>query len=78
MVGPTLHRIVADQFRRTRDGDPCWYERVLSREEREEVERTRLIDVIRRNTTIRDEVPDDPWRVRGAVPPPPAVLARAE
>lgn len=51
-VGPTFWWIVADQFRRTRDGDRHWYQRTISGPQLEAIEQTRLSDVIRRNTSI--------------------------
>jgi peroxidase len=69
MVGPLLRAIVGDQFRRARDGDRFWYERVLSRPEADAIRRTRLVDVVRRNTGIRDEVGDDLFLAQDATPP---------
>jgi hypothetical protein len=59
MVGPLVMAVLVEQFEALRDGDRHWYTRTLGRRERREVERTRLADVIRRNTTIGDEIPDD-------------------
>ena len=63
MVGETFHTIIADQFRRLRDGDRYWFENdpyLLSNEELlAEVRATRLADIIRRNTQVGDEVPDN-------------------
>jgi len=53
MVGETLMAVLTEQFTRTRAGDRFWYTRVLRGAERRRVERTRLADVIRRNTSIR-------------------------
>lgn len=50
-VGPTFARIIADQFARIRDGDRFWYQRVFSGQQRAELDRTTLADIIRRNTT---------------------------
>jgi peroxidase len=61
-VGELVHHVLVDQFQALRDGDRFWYERTLGREERRQVEATRLSDVIRANTTIGDELPDDVFR----------------
>lgn len=52
-VGPTLRRILADQFRRLRDGDRFFYlnDPDLAGE-REQLRGTRLSDIIARNTGI--------------------------
>ncbi len=64
MVGELVSAVIADQFQRLRDGDRFWYTRILTREQRREVEQTRLADVIRRNTTIGPELGDrDVFRV---------------
>ncbi|MEZ4362698.1 MAG: peroxidase family protein [Kofleriaceae bacterium] len=52
-VGPTLRAVLVDQFVRMRAGDRFWYERTLSGDELERVQRTRLSDIIVRNTSIR-------------------------
>ncbi|MEM9303739.1 MAG: peroxidase family protein [Pseudomonadota bacterium] len=60
-----LHRaMLVDQFVALRDADRFWYERVLDGRQRREVERTTLADIIRRNTTIGDELQNDVFRVR--------------
>lgn len=64
MLGETLHRIVVDQFRRTRDGDRFWYQKHLPRELVRLVEQQSLASIIRRNTNIRDELPRNPWLIR--------------
>ncbi|MEO7730338.1 MAG: peroxidase family protein [Kofleriaceae bacterium] len=51
-LGPTLLAAFIDQFRRVRAGDRFWYERILSAEELDRVRRTRLSDIIKRNTSI--------------------------
>ena len=58
-LGPLFHFIVKEQFEALRDGDRYWYERKFSRAQRRALEKTRLSDIIRRNTTIGDELPDD-------------------
>lgn len=61
-VGPTIKTIVADQFERLRDGDRFWYANDPDLATmRPEIESTRLIDVIRRNTSIADELDDTPF-----------------
>jgi hypothetical protein len=61
-VGPLVARVLREQFTALRDGDRFWYERALPPEVRDEVSRTRLSDVIRRNTGIGREIPDDVFR----------------
>ena len=63
MLGELFHTIVARQFARLRDGDRFWYERILSEEERREVDDTRLADIIRRNTEIGAEINDNVFLV---------------
>lgn len=58
-LGELFRFIVVDQFRRLRDGDRYWYERTLTREERDEVEDLRLSDIIRLNTAIGTEIQND-------------------
>jgi peroxidase len=53
MVGETLRAVLREQLARTRAGDRFWYTRSLRGAERAGVRRTRLADVIRRNTSIR-------------------------
>jgi peroxidase len=72
MVGELIAAVLRDQFIALRDGDGFWYENVLGRRERAEVEATRLSDVIRRNTEIGRELPDDVFRARSIVESPPA------
>ncbi|MEL7538240.1 MAG: peroxidase family protein [Pseudomonadota bacterium] len=59
MLGETFHTIVRRQFLRLRDGDRFWYERSLSDAEFADVAGVRLADIIRRNTSIDDEISDD-------------------
>lgn len=56
MVGPTFHKVLADQFARLRDGDRFWYQAYLPREMVRLVEQQTLSVIIRRNTEIRAEV----------------------
>ncbi|MCB0215685.1 MAG: hypothetical protein KDH92_03540, partial [Chloroflexi bacterium] len=52
MAGELFGRAMAEQFTRLRDGDRFWYQNSFSGAELEALERTRLRDVILRNTTI--------------------------
>ena len=59
MVGETLSIILGDQFRRLRDGDRFYYRNYLPRPLIDMVERQSLAKIIRRNTEIGDELPDN-------------------
>ena len=63
MVGETFHAIIAEQFARLRDGDRFWFENdpyfVANPGLLDELRATTLADIIRRNTGIDDEIPDD-------------------
>jgi len=63
LLGELFHTIVKRQFEALRDGDRFWYTRTLNRDERSEVENTRLSDIIRRNTSIGNELQDDVFHV---------------
>jgi peroxidase len=63
-VGETLRAILVDQFERSRRGDRFFYSRALPREELLQLRGTRLSDIIKRNTTIRD-IQRDVFFVRG-------------
>ncbi|MEZ4278884.1 MAG: peroxidase family protein [Myxococcota bacterium] len=69
-VGPLVRAILIEQFRALRDGDRFWYERALGRRELDGIRGTRLADVIRRNTGIGREIPDDVFHVPAASAPP--------
>ncbi len=69
MVGPVFHLILRDQFIRLRDGDRFWHEAVLAPELMKLVAGESLASVIRRNTAIGDELPDEVFVVGGAAPP---------
>jgi len=62
-LGELFHTMVKRQFEALRDGDRFWYERNLSRDDRRDVENTRLSDIIRRNTSIGNELQDDVFHV---------------
>jgi hypothetical protein len=50
-VGPTFQRILVDQFQRLRDGDRFWYEKDFQGPDLQQIRRTTLAEIIRRNTT---------------------------
>ena len=62
MVGETLRRVIAEQFQRLRDGDRFWYQHSLNPELVKVVEAQTLAVIIRRNTAIGEEIPDDVFR----------------
>lgn len=67
-VGRLFHRILRDQFIALRDGDRFWYERVFTGRELERLKKTRLSDVVRRNTTIGRELQYDIFHLKGEGP----------
>lgn len=69
MVGELLRAVMKDQFERLRDGDRFWYQLVFSGPQLAEIESTTLADIIRRNTTITDEIQDRVFiHAQGPVP----------
>lgn len=62
-VGETLQAVIGDQFRRLRDGDRFWFENdpffVANTDLLDEVRDTTLADIIRRNTSVGDELSDN-------------------
>ena len=62
LVGETFHTMMAEQFRRLRDGDRYWFENapyfLANPGLLTEVRAATLADVIRRNTPIGDEISD--------------------
>ena len=69
MVGETFHAIVSDQFRQLRDGDRFWFESdpffLAHSELLADIRETALAAVVRRNTAIEDEIPDNVFVVAG-------------
>lgn len=63
-LGELATEIIIDQFVAVRDGDRYWYLKTLTRDEVDEVEATRLSDIIRRNTRIGRELPRDVFHGR--------------
>ncbi|MEC5127636.1 peroxidase family protein [Verrucomicrobiales bacterium BCK34] len=63
MVGATIHAVLVDQFRRLRDGDRFWYQNHLPQEVQRLVEGQTLARIIKRNTEIDRELPEDLWQV---------------
>jgi len=64
LVGETYRAILADQFRRLRDGDRFWYQGYLPPDLVELVEQQTLAKIIRRNTGIGRELQKKVLRVR--------------
>jgi hypothetical protein len=59
IVGETFHAIIKDQFQRLRDGDRFWYERYLPNDLVRLVNQQTLSRIIRRNTDIGNELPNN-------------------
>lgn len=57
-IGPTGTRMIASQFERTRNGDRFWYQNTFSGSLLSEIQRTKLSDVIARNTTLKNVQPN--------------------
>ena len=68
-VGETLQAIISDQFRRLRDGDRFWFENdayfAANPDLSDEIRSTTLADIIRRNTSVGDELSDSAFVVAG-------------
>jgi hypothetical protein len=67
MVGELLKAILTDQFQRLRDGDRFWYANHFNDAMVQELEQTTLAQIIRRNTSIGKEIPDDVFLVEPVV-----------
>ena len=63
LVGELVFTVVKLQFERLRDGDRFWYER-LPDDLLRDVADIRLSDIIRRNTNIANEIPDNVFRAQ--------------
>jgi len=63
MVGETIRAVLADQFRRLRDGDRFFYKSYFDAFTRYLIEQQTLARVIRRNTGIGPELQDHPMRI---------------
>lgn len=61
-LGPLFQGIIVRQFTELRDGDRFWYERDLRPAEMDRVRGTTLARIIRRNTSIGDEIQDNVFR----------------
>ncbi len=60
-VGELLHTVLVDQFTRLRDGDRFYYENVFSGTLLDQLQNTRLSEIIRRNTNLQN-VQDEVFR----------------
>ncbi len=63
MMGELISAILIQQFEALRDGDRFWYENSLNDEELQLLGRTTLAEIIRRNTTIDNEISNNVFRV---------------
>ena len=63
-LGGLAHKVIADQFTRLRDGDRYWYQKILTVPIQRFVDSQRLSDIVRRNTTIDQEIADDMFHVQ--------------
>lgn len=53
-IGPLFTAVLVDQFQRLRDGDRYWYEYIYSGKELNYFKKTKLADIIKRNTSINN------------------------
>ncbi|MEO0649255.1 MAG: peroxidase family protein [Planctomycetota bacterium] len=63
LVGEGLHALLVDQFNRLRDGDRFWYQSYLPPRIAREIDRQTLAVIIRRNSGVGNELPDDVFHV---------------
>ena len=59
MLGELFHHIVKQQFVALRDGDRYWYTRSLSKRDRKRIQQRSLADIIRDNTRVGRELPNN-------------------
>lgn len=64
LVGELVLTVLKDQFERVRDGDRFWYERAFPPRMVAFLEKQTLADIIRRNTSIGREIPENVFLVR--------------
>ncbi len=76
MVGPTFHCIMVEQFTRLRDGDRFYYEARLDPKLLDEVRSTTLAAIIRRNTEIGNELPENVFVLQGVAQEPQRIMDR--
>ncbi len=63
LIGELFAAVVIRQFTALRDGDRYWYQRTLSRADRQRIKHMRLADIIRLNTQIADEIGNNVFNV---------------
>ncbi len=51
-VGPTISRVLVDQFQRIRNGDRFWYQNQFAGQLLREIDNTHLSDILKRNTNM--------------------------
>lgn len=59
LVGETFFAIIKDQFERLRDGDRFWYQKQFRGYSKKYIKKTTLAKIIRRNTRIGRELPNN-------------------
>lgn len=64
LTGELFFTVLKKQFEALRDGDRFWYQRALTGNALRSVHKTRLSDVIRRNTSIKREIPRDVFHTK--------------
>ncbi|MEM8548173.1 MAG: peroxidase family protein [Pseudomonadota bacterium] len=63
MLGELFTTLLVEQFTALREGDRFWYEVRFDSDTLSELSATRLSDIVRRNTDIGDELPDNVFLV---------------
>ena len=66
MVGELLRTILIHQFTVLRDGDRFWYQNQMGQQLVDELQSTTLAAIIRRNTSIGSELPDNVFQMLSA------------